>query len=71
MISMASPDAARQAILARYPSAHFGRWFDVRHGRNMPVWENSAIALRYELGEIEDANKPVAYILDQNWKVTF
>ena len=35
---------------------------------NVPVWE-SATRLRYELGDSEDQNKPVAYVFAQNWRL--
>jgi hypothetical protein len=35
----------------------------------MPVWASSAKRLRYELGETQDVNKPVAYVFVRDWRI--
>jgi hypothetical protein len=71
MLPTSSIEAAKDEIRARYRQAHFGRWVMFRNGRgrSLPVWSSTVQALRFDLGEIQDANKPVAYVRVQDWSV--
>ena len=62
-------NAARAFVRQRFPQARFGDWEPVPRALNIPVWESGATRLRYELGESEDQNKPVAYVFAQNWRL--
>ena len=61
--------AAKAMVRDRYPSAHFDDWEDAPRSIHMPVWASSAKRLRYELGETQDENKPVAYVFMQDWRI--
>jgi len=52
-----------EIIRDRYPDAHYGHtWQACPSGESLPVWENLAANLRFELGERGDEHKPVAYV---------
>ena len=72
-VQASSVDAAKAYVRKRFPKAHFANWEIGPISINMPVWENIASRLRYELGETEDRYRPVAYVCAQDWawKVEF
>ena len=61
--------AARGMVRERYPGAHFDDWENARNSIHMPVRASSAKRVRYELGETQDENKPVAYVFMQDWRI--
>ena len=55
--------AAKALVLDRYPDALFAGWEDAPISVNMAVWAGIAKRLRFDLGEREDENRPIAYIM--------
>ena len=60
---------AKAMVRDRYPNAYYDDWEDAPRSIHMPVWASSAKRLRYELGETQDENKPVAYVFMQDWRI--
>ena len=69
IIEAGTVGAARAMVCDRYPGAHFDDWEDAPNSIHIPVWASSAKRLRYELGETQDKNKPVAYVFVQEWRM--
>ena len=60
---------AMAKVRDRYSGAHLDDWEDAPASIHMPVLASSAKRLRYELGETQDENKPVAYVFMQDWRI--
>lgn len=58
--------AAKAMVRDRYPNAFFGDWEDALRSVNMRVWASLVKRLRFDLGERQDENTPIAYILMQD-----
>jgi hypothetical protein len=56
--------AAKAALAREFTHAHFGSSSEIPIGTSVPVWENGAARLRYELGETVDECRPVAQVIN-------
>ena len=63
IVETGATGVAKALVLDRYPNAFFGDWEDAPISANMPVWEGIAKRLRFDLGERQDENKPISYIM--------
>ena len=69
IIEAGTVGAAKAMVCERNANAHFDDWEDAPRSIHMPVWASSAKRLRYDPGETQDENKPVAYVAMQDWRM--